>query len=125
MTVEARPKRSVGGAFIQLLLALILVALIVLYFRNEDFLIDKISFLSKIKNILWVWVGFGVVGFIAAVLWLNGHRALAAAKGYAPLTGLVLGFVLVLGLLILIALPSRAKAAAPSEPAPAEGGEQS
>jgi amino acid transporter len=131
MTAESQPRSSAAGAFVQLIIAVILAGIIVVYFTKLDLLIDKIKWLSSL-NMMTTWAAMGVLGFIAAVCWLNGHRALARAKGYSPLLGLVLGFVVIVGLLILAALPPKAKAAeapaaepaAPAESAPAEGAEQ-
>ena len=106
MTAEPQPKSHIGGALIQMLIGLVLAAGIALYFKNQDLLIDRVPFISRL-DMRTVWAVLAVLALVAVVLWVNGHRALAISKGYSSFAGLVLGFVLLLGLLILLLLPSK------------------
>jgi hypothetical protein len=101
---------------------LVLWGAVALFVLKNDYLIDRFGLYmdSRVAAVLVL------VGFIAAVSWVQGHRVYAVSKGLPALLGLALAFPLVLGLLILLAIPSKkgAPAAPAAETTPPAGGDR-
>jgi len=117
MTAENTPRCGVGRAAIYLLIAVVIVAGIALLCLNEGALIDSMPFYVNIPVVLGI---FAVLLLIAIFLWVQAHRIYAVGKGYSSLFGLVLGFVPVIGLLVIASLPGKGIAPAGEAPAEAE-----
>jgi len=116
MSEERQVSSGGGHGVILILVGGILAVGMALFGANLGAFIDSLSFAVNVRAIVGVLV---VVGLIAAFLWCQGHRLYALSKGYSGLTGVVLGLFAAVGLLILLALPARKKAAE-AEPAVGE-----
>jgi len=108
-----RPRPARGILFV--LIGAVLAAAVVLFISRLDAFIDSVRFYVDISVLAPV---LGVVGLIGIFAWIHGHRVLARSKGYSSLLGLVLGFLVGLGFVVLLALPTRPGAAAPADPEP-------
>jgi len=107
MTEEHRG--SSGGGVAMILVGAVLMVGVGLVAANTGRLIDSVSFFVNVPLLVAVLV---VVGLVGIFLWIQGHRVWAQSKGYSSLLGLVLGFLVVIGFLILLCVPSRGKKAA-------------
>lgn len=117
-TMSEEHRASSGGGVAMILVGAVLVVGGGLLLANLGAFIDSVSFYVNVPVLVAVLV---VVGLVAVFLWIQGHRVWAQAKGYSSLLGLVLGFLVVVGFVILLCLPSRGKKAA-VEPAVGEAG---
>ena len=117
MSEERQVSSGGGRGIILILVGAILAVGVALFGANLGAFIDSVSFAVNVRALIGVLV---VVGLIAAFLWIQGHRAWAQSKGYSSLLGLVLGFLVVVGFLILLCLPSRQKKVEEAEPAVGE-----
>jgi drug/metabolite transporter (DMT)-like permease len=108
-----RPRAS-RGIFL-VLIGAILAAAAALLATNIGTIIDSAQFYVNIPILAAV---LGVASLLGIVLWVQGHRVYAQSKGHPSILGLVLGFLPVLGFLVLLALPARSASAAASEPEP-------
>ena len=114
MANEQRPR--VGGAVICMLVGPVLIGCVVLVIARLDWIIDSANFYVNIPVLGGV---LGVIVIVGLALWLAGCRLYAYIKGYSSLFGLILGFLLIPGALVLFVVPRR-PVPAEAESAPAE-----
>jgi|GEM_PF-2491443 len=100
--VEARGR--VGTAMLMMLVSAILVVGIALFLKNFEAFVNAVSFYV---NVPVMYVILGVVGLIAMSLWLGGCALYAGEKGHSWSLGFVLGFLAIVGLLVLLVLPPK------------------
>ncbi|MFB3880772.1 MAG: hypothetical protein ACE149_05885 [Armatimonadota bacterium] len=112
MAEQQKPGASAGRAFLYMLIGLVLWALVALFVRNNDYFIDRFGIYMDWK----VGLALAAAGFIGAMFWVQGHRVYAVSKGQSALIGLALAFIPILGLLVLLVVPSRSKPAASAAP---------
>ena len=105
MAVQTEAK-SGGRPFLHLVIGVMLVGLVVFVVARVDFLIDKISWFNPLVPFT-LPVILIVLTLVGIAFWVHGHRVYAKNKGIPTVAGLILGFVPIIGLLILMLVPTK------------------
>ena len=112
MTVQTEAKS--GRPFLHLVIGVLLVGVVVFVTARFESLLNEVSWLNLLMPFTLPMILI-VLTFVGIAFWVHGHRVYAKNKGIPMVAGLVLGFVPIIGLVMLMLVPTkrRPRAAAP------------
>lgn len=123
MTAEEKTPPAGGHPFLNLLIGAILVLAGGGFYWGVAFgtLLDKFGQLSFMPTYMLFVIPIAL-GLLGITFWIHGHRIYARNKGISPVIGLALGFIPIIGLLLLMLIPVKHKPvlATPEAGTPAE-----